>query len=124
MKSIKECREYGTLPAFVEKEIAALKVIKRHNWKKDLKVFVNTVLTSKKRLSQKRVNRRLHDAEYILPGKKKSRHPKLLLVRDTSGSMLATCFPLLELALQVKKQNMSTHYSASPCCLYMLPIVI
>ncbi len=87
MKSIKECREYGTLPAFVEKEIEALKTIKRHNWKKDLKVFVNTVLTSKKRLSQKRVNRRLHDADYILPGKKKSRNPKLLLVRDTSGSM-------------------------------------
>lgn len=87
MKSIKECREYGSLPAFVEKEIAALKTIKRHNWKKDLKVFVNTVLTSKKRLSQKRVNRRLPDADYILPGKKKSRNPKLLLVRDTSGSM-------------------------------------
>lgn len=87
MKSIKECRDYGTLPAFVEKEIQALKTIKRHNWKKDLKVFVNTVLTSKKKLSQKRVNRRLHDAEYILPGKKKSRNPKLLLVRDTSGSM-------------------------------------
>lgn len=87
MKSIKECREYGTLPAFVEKEIAALKTIKRHNWKKDLKVFINTVLTSKKKLSQKRVNRRLHDEDYILPGKKKSRNPKLLLVRDTSGSM-------------------------------------
>ena len=87
MKSIKECKEYGSLPAFVEKEIAALKKIKRHNWKKDLKVFVNTVLTSTKRLSQKRINRRLPDADYILPGKKKSRNPKLLLVRDTSGSM-------------------------------------
>jgi len=87
MKSIKECKDYGSLPAFVEKEIAALKTIKRHNWKKDLKVFVNTVLTSKKRLSQKRINRRLPDADYILPGKKKSRNPKLLLVRDTSGSM-------------------------------------
>lgn len=88
MKSIKECKEYGSLPAFVEREIAALKVIKRHNWKKDLKVFVNTVLTSKKKLSQKRINRRLpKDSEYLLPGKKKSRNPKLLLVRDTSGSM-------------------------------------
>jgi len=87
MKSIKECKEYGSLPAFVEREIAALQSIKRHNWKKDLKVFTNTVLTSKKRLSQKRVNRRLHDADYILPGKKKSRDPKLLVVRDTSGSM-------------------------------------
>lgn len=88
MKSIKECKEYGRLPAFVEREIAALKVVKRHNWKKDLKVFVNTVLTSKKKLSQKRINKRLpKDSKYLLPGKKKSRNPKLLLVRDTSGSM-------------------------------------
>ena len=86
MKSIKECKEYGSLPKFVEKEMESHKQIKRHNWKKDLKVFVNTVLTSKKKLSQKRVNRRLHDADYILPGKKKSRNPKLLVVRDTSGS--------------------------------------
>ena len=88
MKSIKECKDFGGLPAFVEREIASLKQVKRHNWKKDLKVFVNTVLTSKKKLSQKRINRRLPDgADYILPGKKKSRNPKLLLVRDTSGSM-------------------------------------
>ena len=88
MKAIKECRDYGSLPSFVEKEIASLKQMKRHNWKKDLKVFVNTVLTSKKRLSQKRINRRLpKNAQYLLPGKKKSRNPKLLLVRDTSGSM-------------------------------------
>ena len=88
MKSIRECKEYGSLPAFVEREIAALKVVKRHNWKKDLKVFVNTVLTSKKKLSQKRINKRLpKDSKYLLPGKKKSRNPKLLLVRDTSGSM-------------------------------------
>ena len=105
MKAIKECKEYGSLPDFVEKEIENLKTIKRHNWKKELKVFVNTVLTSKKRLSQKRVNRRLHDAEYILPGKKKSRNPKLLLVRDTSGSMYddATQEELLNEMIQISK---------------------
>jgi len=106
MKSIKECKEYGSLPSFVEKEIEALKTIKRHNWKKDLKVFVNTVLTSKKRLSQKRVNRRLpNNAEYVLPGKKKSRNPKLLLVRDTSGSMYddAIQAELLNEIIQISK---------------------
>ena len=105
MKSIKECKEYGSLPAFVEKEIASLKKIKRHNWKKELKVFVNTVLTSKKKLSQKRVNRRLPDADYILPGKKKSRNPKLLLVRDTSGSMYndAVQAELLNEIIQISK---------------------
>ena len=105
MRSIKECKDQGTLPAFVTREIEALKKIKRHNWKKELKVFVNTVLTSSKRLSQKRVNRRLHDAEYILPGKKKSRNPKLLLVRDTSGSMYddKTQADLLNEMIQISK---------------------
>jgi len=105
MKSIKECKDYGSLPAFVEREIASLKSIKRHNWKKDLKVFTNTVLTSKKRLSQKRINRRLPDADYILPGKKKSRNPRLLLVRDTSGSMYndAVQEELLNEIIQISK---------------------
>lgn len=87
MKAIKECKDFGNLPAFVKKEIELLKKIKRYNWKHELKVFVNSVLTVSKRLSQKRVNRRFADMEYILAGKKKARKPKLLLVRDTSGSM-------------------------------------
>jgi len=105
MKSIKECKSYGSLPSFIEREIEVLKTVKRHNWKKELKVFVNTVLTSKKRLSQKRINRRLPDAEYILPGKKKSRNPRLLLVRDTSGSMYddAIQAELLNEIIQISK---------------------
>ena len=87
MKAIKECKDFGNLPNFVTKEIELLKKIKRHNWKHELKVFVNSVLSVKKRLSQKRVNRRFADMDYILPGKKKSRRPRLMLVRDTSGSM-------------------------------------
>ena len=105
MKSIKECRDYGSLPAFVEREIENLKSVKRFNWKKQLKIFVNTVLTAKKRLSQKRVNRRFTEMEYILPGKKKSRNPKLLLVRDTSGSMYddAIQTELLNEMIQISK---------------------
>jgi len=87
LKAIKECKDFGGLPAFVQKEINKLKVIERHSWKHELKIFVNSVLCVSKRLSQKRVNRRFTTLDYILPGKKKSRRPKLLLVRDTSGSM-------------------------------------
>jgi len=88
LKAIKECKDFGKLPAFVEKEIEMLKKINRHNWKHELRVFVNTVLSVNKRLSQKRVNRRFASADYILPGKKKARKPRLLLARDTSGSVL------------------------------------
>ena len=87
LKAIKECKDFGKLPAFVEKEIEALKKINRYNWKHELRVFVNSVLSVHKRLSQKRVNRRFAAAEYILPGKKKARKPRLLLARDTSGSV-------------------------------------
>ena len=87
LKAIKECKDFGKLPAFVEKEIEALKKMNRHNWKHELRVFVNSVLSVHKRLSQKRVNRRFASADYILPGKKKARKPRLLLARDTSGSV-------------------------------------
>ena len=87
MKSIAECKDYGKLPAFVEKELKALKEEKRHDWKHTLRVFVNSVLTTKRRLSQKRVNRRFSELDYFLPGKKKCRKPRILAVRDTSGSV-------------------------------------
>lgn len=88
-KCIKECKDYGSLPNFVRREIEELqKPIVRHNWKHELKVFVNSVLSVAKRLSQKRVNRRfIGKVDYILPGKKKSRRPNILLARDTSGSV-------------------------------------
>jgi len=86
LDSIKECQGYGTLPANVEREIKNLQSVKRHNWKHELNVFVNSMLTVAKRLSQKRVNRRFMNQSYILPGKKKARRPNLLIARDTSGS--------------------------------------
>jgi predicted metal-dependent peptidase len=87
MKAIEECKDFGKLPAHIQREIERLTAKPRHNWKQTLRVFVNSVLTVKKKLSQKRVNKRFMDYEYLLPGKKKSRKPKLAYVRDTSGSM-------------------------------------
>ena len=91
-QAAKECNDsksIGDLPQGVRKELEALKnPKKKHDWKRELKVFVNSVLTLSKRLSQKRVNRRfLETVDYILPGKKKNRKPKLMLARDTSGSV-------------------------------------
>ena len=87
LKAIRECKDFGNLPDFVKREIENLKKIKRHSWKHELKVFVNSVLCVSKKLSQKRVNRRFTHMDYILPGKKKARMPRLMLVRDTSGSV-------------------------------------
>ncbi len=79
----------GDLPMDIQRELAALiKPKKRHDWKRELRIFVNSVLTVSKRLSQKRANRRfLELVDYALPGKKKDRKPTLLLARDTSGSV-------------------------------------
>ena len=87
LKSIKECKDYGKLPSFVQKEIDLILAKERHNWKRELRVFVNSVLSVAKRLSQKRVNKRFEDSPFFLPGKKKARRPKLLVARDTSGSV-------------------------------------
>jgi predicted metal-dependent peptidase len=89
-KAIKECKDFGKLPAHIQRELERLKTVKRHDWKKTLNVFINTVLTMTKHLSQKRVNKRLFSVvDYLAPGKKKSRKPKVLYVRDTSGSMFS-----------------------------------
>jgi len=87
MKAVNECKDYGKLPAHIQKEIDNLKTVQRHDWKQTLRVFVNSVMTVTKRLSQKRVNRRFADFDYILPGKKKSKKPSICYIRDTSGSM-------------------------------------
>lgn len=88
MRSVKECKDFAKLPAHIQKELERLKSVKRHDWKKTLNVFINSVLTMTKRMSQKRVNKRLFSiVDYLAPGKKKSRKPKVLYVRDTSGSM-------------------------------------
>lgn len=88
MRAVRECKDFGKLPAHIEKEIERLKAKERHNWKRELKIFINSVLSISKRRTQKKVDRRLATlVEYIEPGKKKSRKPKVLYVRDTSGSM-------------------------------------
>lgn len=88
VNQLKSTDNYGEIPAMIRRELENLKVKKRHDWKQELRIFVNSVLTSRKRLSQKRVNRRLMGkVDYYLPGKKKSRKPSLILARDTSGSV-------------------------------------
>lgn len=87
-KAIKECKDFGSLPSFVRREIEALqKPINRHNWKHELRIFVNSVLAMAKRMSQKRQNKRGMGLPYVLSGKKKDRKPSILLARDTSGSV-------------------------------------
>lgn len=91
-QAAKECegdKSMGDLPAGIRRELESLRNPKRkHNWKRELRVFVNSVLTVTKRLSQKKVNRRMIDhVDYYLPGKKKSKRPSILLARDTSGSV-------------------------------------
>jgi predicted metal-dependent peptidase len=88
-KTLKEIQDYGNLPAHLKNEIDALrKVEKKVNWKRQLRIFVNTILTVATRLSQKKVNRRFSAIkDYVLPGFKKTRKPSLLIARDTSGSV-------------------------------------
>jgi predicted metal-dependent peptidase len=88
LKAVKECKDWGKIPAHIQAEIERLKAVKRHDWKRTFRVFMNTALTVDKRRSQKRVDRRLTVlVDYLAPGKKKSKRPKVLYVRDTSGSM-------------------------------------
>lgn len=91
-QAAKDCENdpnFGNLPAGIQKELIALRnPPKKHDWKRELKIFINTVLTVNSRLSQKKVNRRFTETvDYILPGLKKDRKPKLLVARDTSGSV-------------------------------------
>lgn len=88
MKAMKECKDYGKIPAHIQAELERLKAVKRHDWKRTFRVFMNTALTVDKKRTQKRVDRRLATlVPYLAPGKKKSKRPKVLYVRDTSGSM-------------------------------------
>lgn len=91
VKAIKETKEWGKIPAHVLAEVERITAKKRHNWKRELKVFINSVLTVAKRLTQKRVDRRIAALmlDYLAPGKKKARRPKIAYVRDTSGSMFS-----------------------------------
>jgi len=91
-QAAKECegdKSIGKLPEGIRRELEAIRNPKKKNpWKKRLKIFVNTVLTLSKKRSQKKINRRfIEEVDYAVPGKKKDRRPKLLLARDTSGSV-------------------------------------
>ena len=100
-QTAKECEDYinrelelskqgknSKLPLAILKELhLTLHPVKKHAWEKELQLFVNTVLTTETRLSYKRMNRRIRDKDYVLPAKKQNRKPKLLLARDTSGSV-------------------------------------
>lgn len=87
---IQEWKQKGTCPAFAKAIIEALEKKSEFDWRRQLRMYVNTALSPKRRLSQKRVNRRFMNQEYILPGKKKCRQASVLIVRDTSGSMWST----------------------------------
>lgn len=87
---IQEWKQKGDYPAFAKAIIEALEKKSEFDWRRQLRMYVNTALSPKRRLSQKRVNRRFMDQEYILPGKKKCRQASVLIVRDTSGSMWST----------------------------------
>ena len=87
---IQEWKQKGDCPAFAKAIIEALEKKSEFDWRRQLRMYVNTALSPRRRLSQKRVNRRFMDQEYILPGKKKCRQASVLVVRDTSGSMWST----------------------------------
>lgn len=84
---IQEMKSKGTAPDWAKKIIEELDKKPTFDWRRELRMYVNTALSPRKRLSQKRVNRRFMEEDYILPGKKKSRQANVLVVRDTSGSM-------------------------------------
>lgn len=88
IKAIKECKDFGNLPNFVLKEIREVLKGDENLWRRQLKMMINTVLTSTTRLSYKKANRRFLDqVDYYMPGPKKDRKPRILLARDTSGSV-------------------------------------
>ncbi len=82
-------KEQGDTPAWATAVVENMDKKSTHNWKNELRVLVNSVLSTDKRRSQKHIDRRLAciTDEFLFPGKKKDRKPSVLLVRDTSGSM-------------------------------------
>ena len=82
-------KEKGDTPAWATAVVENMDKKSKHNWKNELRVLVNSVLSTDKRRSQKHVDRRMIciTDDFLFPGKKKDRKPSVLLVRDTSGSM-------------------------------------
>lgn len=84
-----QMKSRGDAPAWAKGELTSLEEKSVHNWRQELKVLVQSVLSTDKRRSQKRINRKLAcvTTDFLFPGRKKDRKPSVLLVRDTSGSM-------------------------------------
>lgn len=84
-----QMKSQGNTPSWAQGEVDNLDKKAKHDWRHELRVMVNSVMSTDKRRSQKRINRRLAcvTTEFLFPGKKKDRKPSVLLVRDTSGSM-------------------------------------
>lgn len=88
VKAIKDCKDFGNLPAFIQKEIRDILKGDTNLWKRKLKMFLNTVLTTSTVLSYKKSNRRfMEQVDYYMPGPKRERKARVLLARDTSGSV-------------------------------------
>lgn len=86
-KAIAEAKERGYLPTEIAKQLDHILEKSKLNWKRQLRVFVNSMLSVHKKLSTKRVNRRSRHLGLLLPGKKKGKKPSILVARDTSGSV-------------------------------------
>ena len=82
-------KSQGNAPSWAQAEVDNLDKKSVHDWRHELRVLCQSVLSTDKRRSQKRINRRLAciTTDFLFPGKKKDRKPSVLLVRDTSGSM-------------------------------------
>lgn len=80
--------QYGTLPAWILNELKRIEKLKnRYNWKYEFRLAKQTILTTTRKLSYKKVNRRGYKLPYVTPGKIKERRPDVLVIRDTSMSM-------------------------------------
>lgn len=89
----KTIKAKGNTPKWAVKEIESLINYKPvHNWKHEFRVLVNSIISPVKARSQKRNDRRLACVckDFIFPGLRKDRMPKVLVVRDTSGSVFDT----------------------------------
>lgn len=78
--------DFSSLPASMQKAIDEILSASKYNWRSEFRVFVNSFLSTRRRLSNKRVNRRFAGKSFFMPGKKKAKDSKILIARDTSGS--------------------------------------
>lgn len=105
---------YGSKCAWAKYALDNIKKESKHNWKNDLRIMVSSVLSTSKKSSQKRVNRRMLSVcdDFIFPGKKRGTMPSILLVRDTSGSMFS---PELQEAVLAEMIAIAKHSQVYVC---------